>query len=61
MRQSLQAMRALLDPTAIAVVGASHKPGRGTSMVVNLRDAGTCPRRMIAYSGWMPAALMMAP
>ena len=35
-----QAIRALLDPKAIAVVGASQQPGRGTSVVVNLRDAG---------------------
>jgi acyl-CoA synthetase (NDP forming) len=75
-------MRTLLDPKAIAVVGASQQPGRGTSVVANLRDerlrpvgeraaghgrlprhrdSGTCPRRLIAYSGWMPAALMMAP
>jgi acyl-CoA synthetase (NDP forming) len=40
MRNSMQAMRALLDPKAIAVVGASQQPGRGTSVVVNLRDAG---------------------
>jgi acetyltransferase len=33
-------MRALLDPKAIAVVGASQAPGCGTSVVVNLRDAG---------------------
>src|SRR5689334_13156512 len=39
-RDSMQAMRALLDPKAIAVVGASQKPGRGTSVVANLRDAG---------------------
>src|SRR5580693_3042141 len=36
----LQAMRALLDPKAIAVIGASQQPGRGTSVVANLRDAG---------------------
>src|SRR3984957_11879744 len=39
-RHSMQAMRALLDPKAIAVVGASQQPGRGTSVVANLRDAG---------------------
>jgi acetyltransferase len=33
-------MRALLDPKGIAVVGASQQPGRGTSVVANLRDAG---------------------
>jgi acyl-CoA synthetase (NDP forming) len=33
-------MQALLDPKAIAVVGASQQPGRGTSVVANLRDAG---------------------
>jgi acetate---CoA ligase (ADP-forming) len=36
----MQTMRALLNPKAIAVVGASQQPGRGTSVVVNLRDAG---------------------
>jgi acyl-CoA synthetase (NDP forming) len=40
MSVSTQAMRALLDPKGIAVVGASQQPGRGTSVVVNLRDAG---------------------
>lgn len=35
----MQPMRSLLDPKAIAVVGASQRPGRGTSVVVNLRDA----------------------
>ncbi len=33
-------MRPLLDPRAIAVIGASQQPGRGTSVVANLRDAG---------------------
>src|SRR6185295_7587646 len=36
----MQSMRALLDPKAIAVVGASQQPGRGTSVIANLRDAG---------------------
>jgi acetate---CoA ligase (ADP-forming) len=36
----MQSMRALLDPKAIAVVGASQQPGRGTSVVANLRGAG---------------------
>jgi acetyltransferase len=36
----MQSMRPLLDPKAIAVVGASQQPGRGTSVVANLRDAG---------------------
>jgi acyl-CoA synthetase (NDP forming) len=40
MSVSTQAMRALLDPKGIAVVGASQQPGRGTSVVANLRDAG---------------------
>src|SRR4051794_13630840 len=35
----MQSMRALLDPKAIAVIGASQQPGRGTSVVTNLRDA----------------------
>jgi len=34
------AMRSLLDPKAIAVVGASERRGRGTSVVANLRDCG---------------------
>jgi acetate---CoA ligase (ADP-forming) len=36
----MQSMRALLNPRAIAVVGASQQPGRGTSVIANLRDAG---------------------
>ena len=36
----MQSMRPLLDPKAIAVVGASQQPGRGTSVIANLRDAG---------------------
>ena len=36
----MQSMAALLDPKAIAVVGASQRPGPGTSVVANLRDAG---------------------
>src|SRR5438445_8972069 len=32
------AMRPLLDPKAVAVVGASERRGRGTSVVANLRD-----------------------
>ena len=36
----MQSMRALLNPKAIAVIGASQQPGRGTSVVANLRDAG---------------------
>jgi acyl-CoA synthetase (NDP forming) len=36
---SKQAMRALLDAQAIAVVGASQQPGRGASVVANLRAA----------------------
>jgi acetate---CoA ligase (ADP-forming) len=34
------AMRSLLDPKAVAVVGASERRGRGTSVVANLRDCG---------------------
>ncbi len=33
-------MKALLEPRAIAVVGASQKRGRGTGVVANLRDCG---------------------
>jgi acetyltransferase len=33
-------MRALLAPKAIAVVGASQRPGRGTGVVANLKAAG---------------------
>jgi acetyltransferase len=36
----MQSMQALLNPKAIAVIGASQQPGRGTSVVANLRDAG---------------------
>lgn len=36
----MQSMQALLDPKAIAVVGASQQPGRGTSVVANLRAGG---------------------
>ncbi|MCC6887617.1 MAG: acetate--CoA ligase family protein [Hyphomicrobiales bacterium] len=33
-------MRALLDPKGIAVVGASPRPGPGSRVLANLRDAG---------------------
>ncbi len=33
-------LRALLDPKAIAVVGASPRPGPGSRVIANLRDAG---------------------
>src|SRR5262249_30680250 len=36
----MQAMAALLDPQAIAVVGASQRASRGTSILVNLQNAG---------------------
>ena len=36
----MDAMRALLDPKAIAVVGASQRPGRGRNVIANLRDCG---------------------
>ncbi len=36
--QPMDAMRALLDPKAIAVVGASQRPGRGRNVIANLRD-----------------------
>jgi len=36
----MRSMEALLNPRAIAVIGASQQPGRGTSVVANLRDAG---------------------
>jgi acyl-CoA synthetase (NDP forming) len=36
----MDAMRSLLDPKAIAVVGASERRGLGTSVVANLRDCG---------------------
>src|SRR5438128_4481715 len=36
----MDAMRALLDPKAIAVVGASQRGGRGTNVITNLRDHG---------------------
>src|ERR1700716_1448478 len=36
----MEAMRALLDPKAIAVVGASQRAGRGTNVITNLREHG---------------------
>src|SRR5262249_29387300 len=39
MAASRQARRALLDAKGIAVVGASQQPGRGASVVANLRAA----------------------
>ncbi|MPZ40862.1 MAG: hypothetical protein GEU95_22980 [Rhizobiales bacterium] len=36
----MKGMRALLDPKAIAVVGASPRPGPGSRVIANLRDAG---------------------
>ena len=36
----MQSLRPLLDPKAIAVIGASQQPGRGTSVIANLRDGG---------------------
>jgi acetyltransferase len=36
----IEAMRSLLDPKAVAVVGASQRRGRGTNVVANLRDCG---------------------
>lgn len=36
----MQSMHSLLNPKAIAVVGASQQPGRGTSVVANLRAGG---------------------
>ena len=38
--QPMDAMRALLDPKAIAVVGASQRPGRGRNVIANLRNCG---------------------
>ncbi len=38
--QSMNSMQALLDPRAIAVVGASPRPGPGARVMANLRDAG---------------------
>jgi acyl-CoA synthetase (NDP forming) len=36
----IQSIRSLLAPKAIAVVGASQRPGRGTGVVANLKAAG---------------------
>src|SRR4029078_6938313 len=36
----MDAMRALLDPKAVAVVGASQRRSRGTNVIANLRDCG---------------------
>jgi acyl-CoA synthetase (NDP forming) len=38
--RSVRSLRPLLEPKAVAVVGASQRRGRGTSVVTNLRDAG---------------------
>lgn len=38
--QSMNSMQALLDPRAIALVGASPRPGPGARVMANLRDAG---------------------
>src|SRR6188508_2466064 len=38
--QPMTSLRALLDPKAIAVVGASPRPGPGSRVIANLRDAG---------------------
>lgn len=38
--QSMNSLRALLDPKAIAVVGASPRPGPSSRVIANLRDAG---------------------
>jgi acyl-CoA synthetase (NDP forming) len=37
---SMGSMPSLLNPQAVAVVGASQRPGRGTSVIANLRDCG---------------------
>jgi acetate---CoA ligase (ADP-forming) len=37
---SMNSLRALLDPRSIAVVGASPRPGTGSRVIGNLRDAG---------------------
>ena len=36
----MESMRSLLDPKAIAVVGASQRGGRGANVIANLRDCG---------------------
>ena len=36
----MEAMRSLLDPKGVAVVGASQRRGRGTNVIANLRDCG---------------------
>ena len=36
----MDSIKSLLNPRSIAVVGASQRPGRGTGVVANLRDAG---------------------
>jgi acetyltransferase len=36
----MEAMRALLAPRSVAVVGASQQRGRGTNVIANLRDCG---------------------
>src|SRR5258708_38814784 len=39
-RAVMEAMRSLLDPKSVAVVGASQRRGRGTNVIANLRDCG---------------------
>ena len=36
----MTSLRALLEPTSIAVVGASQRPGPGTRVIANLQSAG---------------------
>ena len=36
----MNSLRALLDPTSIAVVGASQRPGPGARVIANLQGAG---------------------
>jgi acetate---CoA ligase (ADP-forming) len=36
----MHAMRSLLEPRAVAVVGASQRGGRCANVIANLRDCG---------------------
>ena len=51
---SRQAMRALLDARGIAVVGASQQPGRGSSVIANLR-AARFSGEVVAHAGRIKA------
>ncbi len=40
MAAELSALHSLLEPKAVAVVGASQRPGRGSQVIANLSGCG---------------------